>query len=252
MGRDASRCRSAAESIASRTGRSDVGVVVADLSTMDGVRIAARGVSALDGRIDVLVNNAGAIYERRAETVDAFEQTFALNVLAPFLLTHLLRAELQTAASARVVMVDSSAHRGVRLNFSDLQTRNGYRGFRTYSRSKLALLLLTYEFARRWQGSGVHVNAVHPGFVRTGFGRNNPGVLGLAIRVASVFALNAEQGADTPFYVSASPELGEANGLYFVRRRAVASSRASYDREAGRRLWTECERLVGIAPSPAG
>ncbi|MCI4331989.1 MAG: SDR family oxidoreductase [Thermoplasmata archaeon] len=251
-GRDVLRCRSTVEMIRARTGRTGLEVVVADLSRIGGIRDAAQSVMGMTDRLDLLVNNAGAVYEQRVETPEGLERTFALNVLAPYLLTTLLQPALARAGAARVVMVGSSAHKGASLDVDDLQGRRRYSGFQTYSRSKLALLLLTHEFARRWAGSGICVNVVHPGFVRTGFGRNNPGGLGWGIRIASVFALSVERGAVTPFYVCTSPALATTSGRYFVRGRSVRSSPASYDELLARRVWAACERAASSDPAAGG
>ncbi len=234
--------------IRTTTGRTDVASVTCDLASSRAVVDVAKALRELLDRVDLLINNAGAIYHRRMETSEGVERTFALNVLAPFALTHRIWPLLAAGAPARVVMVGSAAHLGARLDLNDLQGERHYSGWGAYRRSKLGLLLITHELARRAGKSRVTVNAVHPGFVRSGFGRNNTGAFAWAIRAASVLAISAERGADTPFYVATAPELEGVTGAYFVRNRAVPSSSASYEREVGRALWAVCERLAGTVP----
>ncbi len=194
------------------------------------------------------MNNAGAYYRRRETTADGIERTFALNVLAPFVLTTELEGALRAGAPSRVVQVGSAAHRGYALDFSDLQSERAYRGFAAYGRSKLALLLLTRELARRWPANEVAVNAVHPGFVRSGFGRNNSGATALGIRVASaLFGTSVLRGADTPVFAATDPSVAGITGEYFVRRRTTPGSAASRDPEAAARLYRVCAELAGTS-----
>jgi NAD(P)-dependent dehydrogenase (short-subunit alcohol dehydrogenase family) len=224
--------------------------LVADLSAQAEVRALAGEVRTRWPRLHVLVNNAGAVFAARQESVDGIEQTWALNHLGYFLLTNLLLEALQAAAepgrSARIVNVSSGAHMRARgLSFDDLEGRKAYFSFSAYSQSKLANVLFTYELARRLAGSGITANALHPGLVHTGFGGNNRQ---LAWRVAYFFvnrlALTPEQGAQTTIYLATSPEVEGVTGRYFQRGRAVASSPASYDEAAARRLWSVSERYV--------
>jgi NAD(P)-dependent dehydrogenase (short-subunit alcohol dehydrogenase family) len=197
-------------------------------------------------RLDVLVNNAGALFRRRCLSADGIEMTFALNHLTYFLLTNLLLDTLKASAPARVVNVSSDAHRGAQMRFADPQGEHRYSSWRAYSQSKLANLLFTYELARRLEGTGVTANAVHPGFVATGFGGNHRGLVGLVIRVAKLAALSPQQGAETLIYLATSPEVEGITGKYFVRKHAVQSSSASYDQAAARRLWQLSAELTGL------
>jgi len=181
-------------------------------------------------------------------TAEGTERTFALNVLAPFLLTRLLHDRLRENAPSRVVMVASAAHNGNRLDLDDLEGRTKYSGYTAYGRSKLALILLTHELARRWNDDGITVNAVHPGFVRSGFGQNNGGGVALAIRFLALFGLSATKGAVTPVYVATSPQVEGTTGEYFVKSRAARSSRESYDDALARKLWDVCSEKVGLPP----
>jgi|HubBroStandDraft_3_1064219.scaffolds.fasta_scaffold88860_2 retinol dehydrogenase-14 len=213
----------------------------ADLSLEAEVRRVAQEIRDAHPRIDALVNNAGAWFHRRAETSEGVERTFALNVLAPVLLTELLRPSLRAAAPARVVMVSSAAHLGYDLELDDLEGRRHYRGFSSYGRSKLALILLTHVLAERYRSDGIVVNALHPGFIRSRFGQNNEGIVGGAMWVLTRIAgRSAEYGAREPVRLATAPEGGQVPGQYFVRGRSARSSAPSYDPAVAARLWAQC------------
>jgi retinol dehydrogenase 12 len=215
--------------------------LVADLSLLQEVGRLAREVLESEGRIDLLVNNAGAVFARRAETSEGIERTLALNVFSPFLLTCRLLDRLRASTPARVVNITSAAHRGARLRFDDLERARRYSAWGAYGQSKLAILMLTYEFARRYPDRIVTFNAVHPGFVATRFGRNNSGFFGAGLAFAEWIAgISPEQGARTPTYVATSPAVSGISGAYFVRSRETRSSAASYDRAAAARIWDYC------------
>jgi NAD(P)-dependent dehydrogenase (short-subunit alcohol dehydrogenase family) len=238
VGRDPARTSDALARIAAASANREVRAVVADLLNQSEVRRLATEVRAQYPRIHVLVNNAGAVFSKRLVTADGLERTWALNVVAPFLLTHLLLPQLTEGAPARVVNVSSAAHVGARLDFDNLQGENGYRGYRAYSRSKLALILLTYEFARRLGETRVTANAVHPGLVASRLGQNNPGAAGRAWALLTfLFGIRPERGARTPTFVAVDPSVLGVTGKYFTRQHEAASSRASYDAAAGARLW---------------
>src|SRR5207237_952462 len=195
----------------------------ADLSRCDEILRLARALLDTAGRIDVLLNNAGAICARRETTADGLERTFALNHMGYFRLTALLRPRLIASAPARIVSVASEAHRGARLNFDDLQCANRYSGWKAYQRSKLANILFTRELARQLRGTGVTANCLHPGFVATGFGDNNRGIWGFGIAVAKwLGAIPVERGAETPVYLSSSPDVRNKTGKYFDKCRERA------------------------------
>jgi retinol dehydrogenase-12 len=238
VGHDAERGAEALERLNGDGSTGTVELIIADLSLAGGVDSAARSVRNRFDSVDLLVNNAGMFFQRRAETAEGVEETWALNVLAPYRLTEALRAPLTASGNARVVNVASEAHRGKVLDFGDLECRRRYRGFRTYGRSKVALILLTQEFARRWEGSGVAFFAVHPGFVRTRFGLNNRGPVAWLIRFLGIFfAISAERGADTPVFAATSRDLDGRTGLYLSRERVVKSSSESRDARAASHLW---------------
>jgi len=255
VGRDPSKCEAMRRRLATVGGPTPPPAVVADLARTHAVEAAARTVRASHPRVELLVNNAGAVFAHREETDEGHERTFALNVLAPFLLTRRLEPALVAAGGgARVVNVVSEAHRHAHVHLSDLESRARYRGFRAYGRSKLALLLLTYAFARRWPPERIAFFGVHPGFVASGFGRNNRGAFGFAVRLAMTFAIPVEQGAVPVLFAATADRLVGATGGYVVHETTARSSERSYDAAAGERLWSEVERAVDrAAPTgPAG
>jgi len=219
----------------------------ADLSLIGDTRRVAAEIAAAEPRVDVLLNNAGAMFGRRQVTPDGLELTFALNHMSYFLLTHGLRERLRAAAPARVVNTASGAHRRARLDFDDLQFARGYRGFMAYSRSKLCNILYTRELARRWAGTGVTANSLHPGFVATRFADESGGLFSYVVRASKrAFALSPEKGAETLVFLASSPEIATISGGYFYRCHLATPTRAAQDDAAARRLWVETERLAGV------
>jgi retinol dehydrogenase 12 len=237
VSRSAPRCQAAAERIRQETGNAEVDFIAADLSSQAEVRRAADEFLRRQERLDVLVNNAGGFFWKRMETVDGLELTFALNHLNYFLLTDLLLERLKASAPARIVCVSSDAHRGARLNFDDLQNTRKYAGFRVYAQSKLMNVLFTYELSRRLEGSGVTANALHPGFVASGFAKNNGLLFRLAMPLAQLGALSPREGARTSIFLASSPEVEGVSGKYFTKEKEVQSDPASYDEQSARRLW---------------
>lgn len=246
VGRNPERGVATIHRLRQATGNPHVELLLADLSVQAQVRQLAIALQRRFPRLDVLVNNAGAIFMRRSVSADGIEMTLALNHLGYFLLTNLLLNTLKDSAPARIVNVSSEAHQRAQTDFADLQGQRRCSGWRAYCQSKLANLLFTYELARRLEGTGVTVNAMHPGFVATGFGRNNRGVYGILLRVAQLTALSPEQGAETIIYLATSPEVEGVTGKYFVHKRPVTSSSASYDQAAARRLWQRSAELTGL------
>lgn len=250
VGRDPNRCAAAVTQIQTQTGNREVEALLADLSSQEQIRGLARQFHARHSRLDVLVNNAGGIWMKRQLTVDGLEMTFAVNHLAYFMLTQLLLDTLKSSAPARIVNVSSDAHRRGTIDFDDLMGERHYGGWRAYCQSKLANLLFTYELARRLPGTGVTANALHPGWVATGFGSNN-GWKGKLLQLAArCFAIGPEKGARTIIYLASSPDVAASHGRYFVRKQPVASSPESLDEAAAKRLWQvslEMTRLTHAA-----
>lgn len=251
VGRNSEKCAAVASRISAETGNPSVEYLVADLSSQAQIRQLAQTFQARYSRLDGLVNNAGAYFSRRQESVDGIELTFALNHLNYFLLTNQLMEILIASAPARVVNVSSNAHQGSRINFADIESRRLYMSWTAYGQSKLANVLFTYELARRLNDSGVTANALHPGFVASAFGHNNHDLVGWGTRIAQKIAgRSPEEGARTMIYLACSPEVEGVSGKYFVDEKAVPSSPASYDEDSARRLWELSEAMTGTSVQP--
>lgn len=247
VGRDPTRTEGIVAQIQRATGNPAVSGLVADLSSMREVRDLAGAFMGRYPRLDVLLNNAGAIFTKRQTTVDGYERTFALNHLAPFLLTNLLVERLRANTSARVVTVSSMVHTGQTLDFDDVtRGANGYNGWRAYGESKLANVMFTYALARRLNGTGVTANTLHPGVVNTNFAKNNGGFMKLAMGMFSAFEITPEKGAQTSIYLASSPEVANVSGRYFIKSKPVKSSAASYDEAAQERLWELSEQMTAV------
>src|SRR5438067_6932521 len=250
-GRDMTRAEAAAADIRAAANNAAVDVFAADLSSQAEVRRLARDVLDKYPRLDVLVNNVGGFSSHRHLTADRLEHTFALNHLAPFLLTSLLLDRLKASAPARIVTVASGAHTLGRLNFDDLQGELKYSGQRAYNASKLANVMFTYELARRLQGSGVTATALHPGVVRTAFGAEDQSALfTLMLPLMRPFMKTTAQGAATSIYLASSPKEEGVTGRYFPNSKPRKSIKSSYDSAAARRLWQRSAELVGLSTRP--
>lgn len=245
-GRDRGRTEAVAAQIGA-AGASPPKVEVADLASMEQVRGLAGRLASLE-RIDVLVNNAGLILGDHRVTPDGFEHVFAVNHLAPFLLTNLLVPKLTAAAPARVITVASDAHTAARLDLGDPNLERGWDSWRSYANSKLGNILFTRELARRLDGTGVTANCAHPGVVRTGFGNETKPLLRFGITIARPFMLSPERGASTVVYLASSPDVAGQTGGYYARRRLRQPSAAARDDAAARKLWEISEKMTGLAP----
>ncbi len=247
VARNADKGRAAVADIEAASGaRGATDLIVADLSSQADVRRVAAEFKARQTRLDVLVNNAGVFVPKRRVTPDGLEETFAVNHLAYFLLTHQLLDLLKASAPARVVNVSSDAHRHAKMDWEDLQFANQrYSGWRAYCQSKLANVLFTHELARRLDGSQVTVNAAHPGVVASGFGRTYPGPMGVLYALAGAFMLTPEQGAKTSVYLASSSKVDGVTGKYFSRCKETRSSKLSYCEASQRKLWALSDEMVG-------
>jgi NAD(P)-dependent dehydrogenase (short-subunit alcohol dehydrogenase family) len=247
-GRDLSRARAVAGDISRDTGNRGVRCVQADFAQLAQVRRLARELQSQLPRLDVLINNAAVMAAARTHSADGYDLTFAVNHLAPFLLTNLLLDKLKESAPSRVIVVASNAHRRARLDFSDLMNAR-VTGFRAaYARSKLANVLFARSLARRLAGSGVTVNTLHPGLVNSHLFHNSPALL--RVLLASVgrwFMLSPQQGARGSVYLAIAPEVGSQSGGYYHGRRRVAPSAAAQSDACAERLWQESARLTGLA-----
>jgi len=224
------------------TGNSDVHLMLADLASQRSIRALADAFKGQHDRLDVLVNNAGVYMGTRIPTEDGYETTFAVNHLAPFLLTHLLRDRMTTGS--RIVTVSSDAHKGLTLDFEDLDARRKYNGMRVYGQSKLANILFTREVARRLEGTGITANCLHPGVVATHFASGTG--LGIFFKLFKPFLLSPEKGAATSIYLATSPDVEGVSGKYFVKSAEATPSKAALDDEAAARLWQVSAERTGI------
>jgi retinol dehydrogenase-12 len=246
VGRDAARVDATASEARAVGGDSTVHEHVADLARMDEVRRLAAELRDAYPRIDVLVNNAGAMFTSRHVTPDGFEQTFALNHLAPFLLTNLLLDRL-TASHARVVTTASDAHKGAVLDLDDLQSERGrFRPGRAYSRSKLCNVLFTRELQRR--NPAIAANCLHPGVIRTGFARNNGTLARIGATVAGPFLRSPRTGARPLVWLALDPAAGDLRGQYVEKGRPIAPSVQAQDDRLAKERWERSERLTSPGP----
>ena len=245
VGRSREKAEATAAMIRQATGNPAVDTLLADLSSQAEVRRLAGEVQGRYPRLDVLVNNAGAMFSPRRESVDGIEMTWALNHMAYFLLTDLLRDTLKASAPSRVVSVASDAHRMVSgINFDDVEGKKQYKPFRTYGQSKLANILFTRELARRLEGSGVTANCLHPGFVATNFTTGKGWLFWSFQQAARVFAITPEKGAATTIHLASSPEVERITGQYFVKSQPATPTAAARDDAAASRLWDLSERMI--------
>lgn len=245
--RDRARGEEARSEIITKSGNNAVDLLQADLSSQQSIRQLVENFQRHYTHLHVLINNAGAgaAFTGRRETVDGLEMTFAVNYLAPFLLTHLLLDVLKASAPARIVNVSSNSHEAGYIKLDDLQAEKHYR--RAYEQSKLALVLFTYELARRLQGTGVTANCLHPGFVATHFGQRDvePAVR-LLVKLIGGFGASPEKGAKTSIYLASSPEVEGVTGNYFVKSIPRRSAAISYDESLQRQLWKQSAKLVNL------
>jgi retinol dehydrogenase 14 len=245
-GRDRRRTEDAAREIRS-AGGGQVDAFVADLSSQSEVRRLAAEVAQRHPHLDVLINNVGGFWNTRHLTADGLERTFALNHLAPFLLTALLLDRLQQSDAARVVTVSSNAHVRGQIDFDDLQKERAYSGSAAYGQSKLANVLFSYELARRLRGTSVTANVLHPGLVSTAFGGEDPGrAQQLLVPLLRPFMKSPRHGAATSIHLASDRDLQHVTGRYFAKCAAKRSSKGSYDESVAVRLWQASADLVGL------
>lgn len=254
VARDEKRGAAVRDELIEKTGNARFELLLCDFSSQKQIRALAKQLHEVTDRIDVLVNNAGAIFTERALTEDGIERTFAVNHLGYFLLTtlvlDLLRAAASRAGGARVVNVASRAHTRGKLDLSDINVeKRSYVGMLVYGSTKLANILFTTELAKRLAGDGISVNALHPGVVRTGFGRNTPGIFKFLVGLATPFMITAEEGAETTIYLASSSEVDGVTGKYFDKCKPVQPNQAARDAALAAELWTKSEALVAATAS---
>jgi len=248
VGRDGARLEAALSAVRARASSGRVSALCHDLSSLAAVRALAREVRERHPRLHVLVNNAGGVSPDREVTADGFERTFAVNHLAPYLLTRLLLDRMVDSAPARIVTVSSVAHRRARIDLSDLQLERGYAIMRAYGQSKLANVLFTRELARRLAGTQVTASCLHPGAVATGIWSRAPGYARPLLAFMKLFMLTPEQGAETIVRLASGPDLEQLTGAYLEKGKVVDPAPQAQDDAMARRLWDESARLVGLPP----
>jgi NAD(P)-dependent dehydrogenase (short-subunit alcohol dehydrogenase family) len=245
VARDPERTETARRHVAASAAAERVETALADFSSLAEIRRLAGELLARCPRVDVLVNNAGLISPQYRKSADGYELTFAVNHLAPFLLTNLLLDRIKASAPARIVTVASLAHRGARLDLDDIDQKRDWASLRAYSRSKLCNILFTRELARRLEGTGVVTACLHPGLVATRIGQRG-GLKELAWRLAKPFMLGAEKGAETSVFLATVPDPAPFHGAYVVGKSVAEPDLAARDDDLARRLWETSARLVGL------
>jgi len=242
--RSATRGEAARQDIVRDSGNSKIYLEIVDLASEDSTRSFAEEFKRKYPRLDALINNAGVYTPHREVTPDGLERTFAVNYLSGFLLTHLLLDLLIKSAPSRIVNVSSSAHSGGTIHFNDLQGEQRYGGFGAYGQSKLAQVLFTRELAQRLEGTGVTVNACHPGVIRTNLGMGGTSAV---VRFVRMFFKTPEKGAETPIYLAVSPEVERVTGQYFANKHVREPSREAQDPNVARRLFDVSKELAHLS-----
>ncbi|MFX1482295.1 MAG: SDR family oxidoreductase [Promethearchaeota archaeon] len=239
--------KEACEAIVAETGNESIDMMLCDLSSMSEIRRFAEEFKSNYSRLDVLINNAGAVFSKREVTSDGFERTLAVNYLAPFLLTHELLPLLKASAPSRVINLSSGMTQNAELNLDDLQSESSYKSRKVYSHAKLLVEMFTYELARRLDNTGVSVNAVHPGFVATNLGRSS-GSLSSRIMFGMMkpFQLTPKEGAKTSIYLATSPEVEGITGKCFKKKMEVETSEVSHDVTSQKQLWDATTDLLRL------
>ena len=236
--------------IIEKTGNKSVSLMLCDMSSMASIRNFVREFKKKYSRLDVLVNNAGGEFSKRKVTPEGFERTFAVDYLAPFLLTHELLDLLKASAPSRIINVSSGLAKKGKVNFDDLQSVKNYKGMQVYSNAKLMLMMFTYELSRRLVGSGVTANVLMPGFVATNLGKNSGSLRSsIMFKMVRPMQINAKKGAETSVYLASSDEVKDVTGKCFEKKKEIATCPASYDESLQKRLWNETTTLLNL-PSP--
>lgn len=245
VGRNPAKAKAVQAELIEKTGNKKIDILIADLSSMAQVKQLGKEILEKYSVIDVLINNAGAFIQERTETVDGFELTFALNHLAYFLLTRDLLDRIKSNPNgARIINLSSAAHKQGKIDFNDLMMKTGYSGFKSYCNSKLANVLFTYELARQLEGSKVTVNAVHPGAVSTGFGKETTGFMSFMMKLFKPFMIKSDQGAATSIYLASSPKVAGITGKYWAKSKPAKTIPQSHVQEDWKRLWEFSESLI--------
>ncbi len=248
VGRDKARTAATLDQLRAKAPGQPHSAHLADLGRLSEMKRVGAEIARAEPRIDVLVNNAGAIFAHRTLTEDGFEKTFALNHLSYFVLTQLLRDSLEAAGEARIVNVASGAHRRATLDLDDLQCAKAYSAIKSYSRSKLCNILFTRELARRLDGTRITANSLHPGAVATRFGDEAGGLISRVVGFFKLLAISPEEGAKTIVYLASAPHVAKTSGRYFYMCRPLSPSLAAQDDAVAAKLWERSLALAGLDP----
>jgi len=245
IARDAKRSDATLAALHKANASADHKVHIAELSRLSEMKRVAGEIVASEPQIDVLINNAGALFNTRQVTADGLEMTFATNHMAYFVVTNLLLPQFKSGA--RIVSTASDAHKGNRLDFDDVQSEKRYSGFSVYGKSKLCNILFNRELAKRLDGTGITANCLHPGFVATRFGDNSGGLFQTVLKVAKpVGAISPEEGARTIIYLASSPEVERKSGGYYYKNKLATPTREAQSDADAKRLWDVSARLSGV------
>jgi len=246
VSRDKDKGEAALIEIRAKSSNRNLDAMTADLSSQDSVRELAHDFKSRYKKLNVLINNAGIFLPRRVQTVDGLEATLATNHLGHFLLTNLLIDVLKASAPSRIINVTSSAHYGTEIDFEDLQSEKKYSGYHAYSQSKLANVLFTHQLAKQLEGTGVTANSLHPGVVRTGFGKDQRGLMSILVTVGRPFMISPEHAAKALIYLATSPDMEGVTGKFYSRGKEGRSSTQSYDEASAERLWKVSAELTKL------
>src|SRR5438309_3579926 len=247
VSRNKEKGEAARSEIIKKSQNNSVDLLMADLSSLESVRELATEFQKKYSKLHVLVNNAGLFNQRRKVTLDGYENTFATNYLAPFLLTNLQLLTLEASAPSRIINVSSVGHYNGHINFDDLNLEKEYGGWKAYGQSNLALVLFTHELAKKLQGTGVTVNAVHPGTVATNIWSRPLGPVGFIMALPKLFMTSPEKGAETIVYLASSPDAKSLSGEYLEKLKVKKSSDESYNEEIAQRLWDVSAKLTRLS-----
>jgi NAD(P)-dependent dehydrogenase (short-subunit alcohol dehydrogenase family) len=245
VGRNPEKGEKVQKKLIAITGNDQIDIMTADLSNMNAIQKLSAEIHKKYNKLNVLINNAGAFFSKREITDDGFEKTFALNHLGYFLLTKLLLDLIKKGKNPRIINVASGAHIGATLDFDNLQGKNDYSGWAAYKRSKLMNIMFTYKLAELLKDTPITVNTLHPGFVRTRFGDNNTGIVGIGLNLAKkIGAISIKKGAETSVFLATSPTVKGVSGKYFVKCKPEKSSSSSYNKSDIDRLWRTTDECL--------
>jgi len=246
--RNIERGSMARKEIVSKSHNDNVHLMLCDLSSLESIRTFVQEFKATYERLDVLINNAGAFFRKRQVTADGFENTLAVDYLAPFILTYELLPILKSSAPSRIINISSGFYTSAKIDFNDFQSEKKYRWMRAYANAKLMILMFTYELARRLGNDRVTVNAVLPGFVATNLGKNaGSHILSLMFKLMRPFQISAQKAAETPLYLASSKDVEGITGKCFAKMKEVDTSEASHDQQTQKTLWETTLKLLGIS-----